>query len=253
MGGRFSNRVALVTGAASGIGEATAHAFAREGAALVLADVNEAAGEALADSLRAVGTHAVFQRCDVAREGDIAGLASRTRMEFGRLDCAFNGAGIASGRNSVVSCSPDLWDRVIAINLTGVWLCMKHEIPLMLEGGGGAIVNAASIAGLVALPQAASYIAAKHGVVGLTKSAALDHATKNLRVNAICPGVIDTPMVRNSGAATTAGREALADGHPMKRLGTPQEIAEAVLFLCSDAASFITGHALAADGGWVAV
>lgn len=252
MSSPFSNRVALVTGAASGIGEATAHAFAQAGAALMLADVNADAGEAMAARLRDSGARAVFHRCDVAREADVAGLIGRTRVEFGRLDCAFNGAGVASGRNTVVSCSRDLWDRVIGINLTGVWLCMKHQIPLMLEGGGGAIVNAASIAGLVALPHAASYVAAKHGVIGLTRSAAIDHATRNLRVNAICPGVIDTPMVQNSGAATAAGREALAAGHPVKRLGTPQEIAAAVLFLCSDAASFITGHALAADGGWVA-
>jgi NAD(P)-dependent dehydrogenase (short-subunit alcohol dehydrogenase family) len=252
MGGAFSNRVALVTGAASGIGQATAEAFAQAGAALMLADVNEAAGASLAQALRDGGSRAVFHRCDVAREADVAGLIGRTRVEFGRLDCAFNGAGIASGRYSVTSCSRDLWDRVIGINLTGVWLCMKHQIPLMLEGGGGAIVNAASIAGLVALPNAASYIAAKHGVIGLTKSAALDYATRNLRVNAVCPGVIDTPMVQNSGAVTPAGREALAAGHPMKRLGTPQEIAAAVLFLCGDGAGFITGHALAADGGWVA-
>jgi NAD(P)-dependent dehydrogenase (short-subunit alcohol dehydrogenase family) len=241
-GRRFEDKVVLVTGGASGIGLAAATAFAREGAHVVVADLQEAAFE----------DGSLFVRCNVADEASVAAMLETVRSRFGRLDAAFNNAGIASGPNTTADCSRALWDRVIGINLTGVWLCLKHEIPLMLAGGGGAIVNNASIAGLVGLANNAAYVAAKHGVVGLTKAAALDHAAQNLRVNCVCPGVIDTPMFNRSSGAEPTRRAAMAAAHPLGRLGTAAEIAAAVLFLCSGEASFITGHALAADGGWVA-
>lgn len=242
----FEGRTALVTGAASGIGAATA------GAAVVLADVNAAAGEALVADIRAQGGRAVFVRCDMRMEADIETAVRRAIDEFGALDCAFNNAGVEGESADTARCSTENWDQVINTNLRGVWWCMKHEIPALLAAGGGAIVNCSSIAGLIGFPNIPAYVASKHGVIGLTKTAALEFAKQNLRVNAVCPGVIETPMVARFVGGDPATHDALAAGEPIGRTGAPEEIASAVLWLCGPGASFVTGHALAVDGGWTA-
>jgi NAD(P)-dependent dehydrogenase (short-subunit alcohol dehydrogenase family) len=248
----MEGRVALVTGAAAGIGRAAAEAFARQGAKVVVSDVTAEAGEAVAAGIRGAGGEAEFVRCDVARPEEVEALVRRTAGLFGRLDCAFNNAGIEGVSAPTAECTEENWDRVIGTNLKGVWLCMRHEIPVMLRQGGGAIVNCASVAGLVGFRGIPAYTASKHGLIGLTRTAALEYATQGIRVNAVCPGVIRTAMVERFTHGDPQAEAGLVAAEPVGRMGTPEEVAAAVLWLCSDGASFVTGHALAVDGGMVA-
>ncbi len=248
----FNGKSAIVTGAASGIGAATAEVFARAGASVMLADVQEKLLRDVAARIAKAGGKAAVCVADMSREDDIKRMVAETVKAFGRLDCAFNNAGIEGAQGPTHECTNANWDRVIAVNLTGVWQCMKHEIPAMLAGGGGAIVNCASIAGLAGFTGIPAYVASKHGVVGLTKGAALEYARQNIRVNAVCPGVIQTPMIDRFVPPGSAARTALFEGEPVGRAGTPDEIASAVLWLCSPENSFTTGQAVAVDGGWMA-
>lgn len=251
-GNTVAGRVAMVTGAASGIGAATAWAFAAEGASVLIADVQTTPGEALAAELRGQGGRASFVRCDMREENDVKAAVWRAVDEFGALHIAFNNAGVEGEQAPTAECSNDNWDRVVGVNLRGVWLCMKHEIPAMLAAGGGAIVNCSSIAGVVGFPNIPAYVASKHGVIGLTKAAALEYASRGIRVNAVCPGVIQTPMIDRFTKDDAEARAGLIAGEPIGRIGEPEEIASAVLWLCGPGASFTTGHALVVDGGWVA-
>lgn len=245
----LQGKVALVTGGASGIGRAAARALAREGAAVVVADINVAGGEETIRTIKAGGGQALFARADVSKAADVESLVAVAIRAFGGLDCAFNNAGIGGALSRVPDKTEDEWDAVFNVNLKGVWLCMKYEIPAMLERGGGAIVNMASLAGLNGFALGSAYCASKHGVVGLTKSAALEYARQNIRVNAVCPGFIDTPMVRDMIEAVPRMEESTRSLSPMRRLGEADEVADAVVWLCSEKASFITGHALPLDGG----
>jgi NAD(P)-dependent dehydrogenase (short-subunit alcohol dehydrogenase family) len=249
---QLSGKVALVTGGASGIGRATAAAFAREGASVVVADVSMEGGEETAVSIRGAGGDAVFVRTDVSQAADVETLVSEIITVYGRLDCACNNAGIEGVMAPTAECTEENWDRVIGINLKGVWLCMRRELHEMLSVGGGSIVNMSSVAGLVGFATLPAYCATKGGVIQLTKTAALEYAGAGIRVNAICPGGIRTPMVERIEATSPEMEANLLAMHPMGRLGTPEEVAEAVVWLCSDAASFVTGQALAVDGGFVA-
>jgi NAD(P)-dependent dehydrogenase (short-subunit alcohol dehydrogenase family) len=248
----FDGKVALVTGAASGMGLATARAFAEAGAAVALADVNEAAVRAAADGLVAGGWKAIGLRCNVADEADVSGMVEQTVSAFGRLDAAFNNAGVQSPALETADVSGEEFDRVNAINLRGVWTCMKHELRQMREQGSGAIVNCSSIGGLIGLPGRAAYHATKHGVIGLTRSAALEYASRGIRINAVCPGTIDTPMVSEMLQKEPEAMKEILRDQPIGRLGRPEEIASAVLWLCGPGSSFVIGHALAVDGGFTA-
>ena len=252
MPGTLNGKVALVTGGASGIGRATALMFAREGAKLVIADMNEDGGQQTVHMITENGGEATFVQVDVTSASAVEAMISKTVETYGRLDCAHNNAGISSGLRALTADYPEeRWHQVIAVNLTGVWLCMKYEIVQMLHQGGGAIVNTASIAGLVGSAGGAAYTASKHGVVGLTKTAALEYAQQGIRVNCVCPGYIQTPMTASSLSDPERQAQIIAR-EPIGRVGTPEEIAEAVIWLCSDAASFVTGHAMTVDGGYVA-
>lgn len=248
---KLTQNVAFVTGGASGIGRATAVAFAKEGAKVAIADVRDEGAET-AEQIQKIGGEALFVHCDTSNEDEIKRAVQTTIERFGRLDHAFNNAGIEGLPGTTVDCTTENWDRVVDIDLKGVWLCMKHEIPQMLKQGSGSIVNCSSVAGLVGFPRIPAYAASKHGVIGLTRTTALEYATSNIRVNAVCPGVIETAMVERFIKADASAGQALLTGEPIGRLGRPEEIADAVLWLCSDRSAFVTGHALAVDGGWVA-
>lgn len=248
----FRGQVALVTGASSGMGLATARAFAAHDASVVLADINQDALRVATDELTSAGQQALDVVCDVADEDQVAALVDRTVATFGRLDMAFNNAGIQVPPSDAADEPAEVFERVNAINLRGVWACMKHELRQMREQGSGAIVNCSSLGGLVGLPGRASYHASKHGVLGLTKSAALEYAPRGIRINAVCPGTIDTPMVADMEAKGELDMTEAIRNQPIGRLGTADEIAAAVLWLCSPGASFIVGVALPVDGGYTA-
>ncbi|MEW6298922.1 MAG: SDR family oxidoreductase [Thermodesulfobacteriota bacterium] len=252
MAGRVAGKVALITGGGSGIGRATAQIFAREGAKVVVADIVVAGGEETVQLIKAAGGEAVFVKADVARTTDVEAMVKKAVDTYGRLDCAFNNAGIEGVIRPTAEYGEEQWDRVLAVNLKGVWLCMKYEILQMLKQGGGAIVNTASVAGLVGLPGFSAYVAAKHGVNGLTRTAALEYAKSGIRVNAVCPGAIRTAMFERGVRDNPGLEEQIVAMEPVGRMAAPEEVGEAVVWLCSDAASFVTGLPMAVDGGWVA-
>lgn len=248
----WKERVALVTGASFGIGRATALALAAEGARVVLSDVRAEGGAEVMRAIRDRGGDALFVEADVSRAADVARMVGSAARTYGRLDCAFNNAGIAGELAAVADITEDDWDVAMNINLKAVWRCMAHEIRIMLAEGGGSIVNTASAAGLVALPGAAAYVVAKHGVVGLTKNAAIEYIKKNIRVNAVCPSFVGTPLTASVNAKYPDFVAHAFQLQPIGRVGTPEEIAETVCFLLSDASSFTTGAMISADGGYVA-
>jgi NAD(P)-dependent dehydrogenase (short-subunit alcohol dehydrogenase family) len=258
MAGMLDGKSALITGAGGGIGRAAALAFAREGARVAVADLMEDAARETVALVNAAGGQAISLSGDVSRDADARAMIEAVVGAYGRLDCAFNNAGVAgwhvaSVNQKTAEWSEEAFDRMIAVNLKGVWLCMRHELPQMQTQGGGAIVNTGSIAGLVGLPTSSAYVAAKHGVVGLTKTAALEYAEANIRVNAVCPGYIRTPMTQPlTEPALRVRGEAIIAQTPLKRMGNPEEIAEMVVWLCSERASFVSGAAYNVDGGWMA-
>jgi NAD(P)-dependent dehydrogenase (short-subunit alcohol dehydrogenase family) len=256
----FNGKVVIVTGGSSGIGRATAVAFAREGARVIIADLQVEQGEETVRLVRQTGSEGFFVKADVSREADVKGLIKKTVEIFGQLDYAFNNAGIIQPREPLIDQSEQNFNRIINANVKGVWLCMKHEIPQMLKNGGGAIVNNSSAAGLVGAPGLSIYSASKHAVLGLTKSAALEYAAQGIRINGVCPGVTETPMINiikgqsdnNSQVIEPNWEPRDYTGCPLGRTARPEEIAGAVLWLCSPAASYVIAHVLMVDGGYTA-
>ena len=249
----MKGKVALVTGAGSGIGQATALAFARCGAKVAVVDVNKEGGAETVEHITSAGGESLFIEADVAHEAQVREMVEQTVAAFGRLDYAHNNAGIDGEQAPLAEQSLENWDRVIAINLSGVFYGMKHEIPAMLANGGGAIVNTASVAGLKGFANIAPYVASKHGVAGLTKAAVADYGTSGIRFNALCPGVIATPMVAHFMEENPDLIDAVIGNTPMARTGQPNEMAEVVVWLCSDEASYVNGHMFAADGGLMSI
>ncbi|MGW8954780.1 glucose 1-dehydrogenase [Streptomyces sp. NPDC055709] len=249
----LEDKVVIITGAARGIGRSSAVHFARHGARLLLADLDSEPGEEVADLVRQEGGEAAFVRTNVSSAQDVEALVATAVRQYGRLDCAFNNAGIDGEAAPLSESSEENWDLVTSVDLKGVWLCLKYELREMVQHGGGSIVNTASAAGTVGLDYGLSaYVAAKHGVIGLTRAAALEYATQGIRVNAVCPGVVRTTMLEEAIRAGLVTEEEATALQPMRRLGKPKEIARAAAWLCSDQASFVTGHAMAVDGGFVA-
>lgn len=246
-------RVALVTGAANGIGRATALTFASSGYKVVVSDIDSQAGQATVALIEAAGGEAVFIRCDVSCDAEVRRLIEETVTTYGRLDCAFNNAGIEIEKCKLADGNEEVFDAIMGVNVKGVWLCMKYQIAVMLAQGGGSIVNTASVAGLIAAPKQSIYSASKHAVIGLTKTAAVEYARKNIRVNAVCPAVIDTEMYRRASTDDPKHVALVVAAHPIGRIGTVEEIAAAVLYLSGDAAGFTTGIALPVDGGLTAL
>lgn len=249
MAGSFAGKVALVTGGGSGMGRATAQAFAREGARVMVADIRSDDAEATAQAIIQQGGEALAYVVDVSRLDQVAALVDATVAAWGRLDCAFNNAGINIEHGPLADCTEEEWDRVLAVNLKGVWLCMKFEIPHMIAAGGGSIVNTASIVGLTGSRNTPAYVASKHGIVGLTRAAALEYGRVGIRVNAVCPGAIKTQMYLDREGDDPENNARIAAANALNRLGTGDDVAGAVLWLCSDASAFVTGHCLVVDGG----
>ncbi|MEZ7500109.1 SDR family oxidoreductase [Flavobacterium sp. Arc3] len=246
----FKNKVAIVTGGSFGIGRATALAFAKKGAKVVVVDWKE--NTETIDLIKKSGGEVLFVKCDVSKSSDVKAMIATTIATFGRLDYAFNNAGIEGESAPVQECSEENWDKTIGVNLKGIWLCMKYEIHEMLKKSKGVIINCSSVAGLVGFAGLPAYVASKHGVIGLTKTAALEYAKDGIRVNAVCPGVIKTAMMDRLTGEKKEVEEEFISLEPMARMGKPEEIANTVLWMCSDEASFVTGHAMAVDGGFVA-
>ena len=249
----FKDKVVLVTGGGGDIGRATALAFASAGAVVTVTDISREAGQATVAQITAKGGKAAFIHADVGRAADVKALVEQVVAAHGRLDCAFNNAGIEEEHMRLADCTEDTFDRIMNVNVKGVWLCMKHQLAQMHAQGSGAIVNTASVAGLVGAPKMAAYSASKHAVVGLTKSAAVEYGRKGVRVNAVCPGIIRTQMYERALQADPQVEKFAVAAHPIGRLGRAEEVAAVVLWLCSDAASFVTGHAHTVDGGLTAL
>lgn len=250
MNTEFKDKVVIITGASFGIGRATALAFAREEAKLVISDVQDKEGESLAKEIRKQGNECIYVHCDISKLADVQNMVSEAIKHFGRLDIAYNNAGIEGEMGFTADVSEDNFDRVIGINLKGVWACMKYQIPEMLKNKKGVIVNCSSIAGVVGSQGLPVYVASKHGVNGLTKNAALEYASQGIRVNSVCPAGVQTPMLDRIVETSSGLKDQMNAMHPIGRVAQPEEIAEAVLYLCSDRASFITGHELLVDGGF---
>ncbi|MFI0431098.1 SDR family oxidoreductase [Mariniflexile sp. HMF6888] len=246
---QFKNKVAIVTGGSFGIGRAAAIAFAKKGAKVAVVDWVED-NETL-NLIKSSGGEAIFIKCDVSKAVDVKTMIEKTISAFGRLDYAFNNAGIEGIMAMTHECTEENWDKTIGVNLKSIWLCMKNQIPEMQKQGKGVIINTASIAGLVGFSGLPAYVASKHGIIGLTKTAALEYAKLGIRVNAVCPGAIKTPMIDRITGNKKEAEEQFAAMEPIGRLGQPEEVANAVLWMCSDEASFVTGHAMVVDGGWV--